>query len=158
MTLTLFKRTVCALLILSLAFIFLFMQRTGRSTVAASSAVTLPQATPAPSPTPPTNPNYNCGDQDSPEPISFTWTRRMPNNGWLGTVTYGNFVNKPIQVFDAKVDPKYNNGRGLTDWAFQAQDGSFLCRMKVTPNVLRRNVWFESCKNNNWPQLFCSIR
>jgi hypothetical protein len=155
MTLT-FNRTAYALLILSFAFIFLFMQRTDRSMVAASSAVMLPQA--APSPTPPTNPNYNCGDQDSPDPISFTWTRRMPNNGWLGTVTYGNFVNKPIQVFDAKVDPKYNNGRGLTDWAFQAQDGSFLCRMKVTPNVLRRNVWFESCKNNNWPQLFCSIR
>ena len=152
MTLTLFKRTAYALLTLSLAFVFLFMQRTGHSM--ASSTVMLPQATP----TPPTNPNYNCGDPDSPDPISFAWTRRMPNNGWLGTVTYGSFVNKPIQVFDAKVDPKYNNGRGLTDWAFQAQDGSFLCRMKITPNGLRRFVWFESCKNNNWPQLFCSIR
>jgi hypothetical protein len=154
MTLTLFKRTTFALLTLSLAFIFLSMHRTGRSVEAIPSSVMLPQATP----TPPTNPKYNCGDSANPDFISFAWTSRMPNNGWLGTVTYGKFVNKPIQVFDAKVDPKYDNDRGLTDWAFQAQDGSFLCRMKVTPNVLRRSVSFESCRNNIWPTLSCSTK
>jgi hypothetical protein len=75
----------------------------------------------------------------------------MPQNGWLGTVSYGSINAKPIQVFDAK------SVAGGTSWAFQAQDGSFQCRMFVSSNPLQRNLSVGGCNNNKFPQLDCSL-
>src|SRR6185295_18066624 len=117
MTSTSLRRIAYGLMALSLAFIFLSVQRIGNGTPATRAAT--PLATPAPTPAPtPTLPRYNCGDSQNPDYLTFNWTSRKPNGGWVGDVSYGaNFVKKPIQVFDAKVDP--TNSRKI-DWAFQA--------------------------------------
>jgi hypothetical protein len=75
--------------------------------------------------TEPTLARYQCGSGCGP--LTFSWGRQMPDNGRLGTVTLGQFVNKPIQVFDAQ-PLYYNNVEIGKNWAFQAQDGSFLGR------------------------------
>ncbi|HEX8475950.1 MAG TPA: hypothetical protein VF666_18130 [Pyrinomonadaceae bacterium] len=78
--------------------------------------------------------------------MTFDWTRPMPENGYLGTVSFpGVATNKPIQVFDPKTSVKG------TDWAFQAQDGSFLCRMFVTASQSR--VTFSQNRIGNWPNI-----
>jgi hypothetical protein len=76
-------------------------------------------------------------------PMSFTWTKPMPQGGYLGTVTFGLLKNKSIQVFDPK-DVQYGKS-----WAYQAQDGSFLCRMFVTSDW--RFITFSDSKKGNWP-------
>lgn len=76
----------------------------------------------------------------------FNWGRRMPNNGRLGDVTYGSLQKKLIQVFN----PIQNADRSTT-WQFQAQDGSFLCSMKVTED--QNEVTFFDNKKGNFPQV-----
>lgn len=159
MTPTSFKRAAYGLIGLSLAFVFLSVQRTSSSTPAAMQAAA-PIATPTPDASKkPTLGRYNCDSVDHPDNITFNWTARRPHGGWVGEVTYGSFVKKPIQAFDARfVDPANPNPR-IIDWAFQAQDGSFLCRMTVDASrPLNANVSFGTCRNNNWPQLNCSLR
>lgn len=159
MTPTSFKRAAYGLIGLSLAFVFLSVQRTSSSTPAAMSPAT-PFATPTPDTNQkPTLARYNCGDAAQPDNITFNWTAKRPNGGWVGEVTYGNFVKKPIQAFDAKFIDPANPNQKMLDWAFQAQDGSFLCRMTVdSSRPLKANVSFGTCRNNNWPQLVCSLR
>lgn len=147
MTRITFRHAAYGLIGLSMLLLFLGAQLSGDRTRAAFAGSPLPQA----SPTPPTRTRYNCGDVDNPDYITFQWTRPMPNGGYLGTVSYGQITNKPVQVFDAKVD----NTTKIVDWTFQAQDGSFLCHMFVSPIVLKRNVWFGACRNNVWPQPAC---
>ena len=101
----------------------------------------------------PTLAHYQCGGGCSP--LSFKWTKPMPQNGWLGEVTFGQYVNKPIQVYDAR--PIFNNGVQVgLNWGFQAQDGSFLGRVYVTK--LKSYVRFAHFRANDpWPQVFCSV-
>jgi hypothetical protein len=102
----------------------------------------------------PTAPRYQCGSGCGT--LTFSWGRRMPENGRLGTVSLGQFVNKPIQVFDAKELRDSNNNLVLTDWGFQAQDGSFLGRMIVSARQSYiRFAHFRA--NDQWPQVTCSV-
>ena len=77
----------------------------------------------------------------------------MPEGGRLGTVTLGQFQNKPIQVYDAQ--PLLFNGvRVGTNWGFQAQDGSFVGRMYVA--LYKSFVRFAHLRpNDQWPQVAC---
>ncbi len=100
--------------------------------------------------TDPTAPRYQCGSGCGT--LTFQWGKRMPENGRLGTVTFGQYVNKPIQVFDAQ-PIKYNDVIIGTNWAFQAQDGSFVGRMYVSSD--QYNVSFVNCNNANWPLTSC---
>ena len=94
----------------------------------------------------PTLPYYVC---QSGGPTSFKWGRYMPNGGRLGEVTHGSFANKPIQVFDAK--PISGGG---TDWAFQAQDGAFLGRMRVSAR--KCYIRFTGFRPGDpWPETLC---
>jgi hypothetical protein len=83
------------------------------------------------------------------EPLTFEWTRRMPNNGYLGNVTFRQFQKKKIQVFDPKLIETYGVVLG-TSWAYQAQDGSFLCRMFVSA-FGDLYVTFSDRKKGDWP-------
>src|SRR3712207_5638811 len=75
----------------------------------------------------------------------------MPQNGRLGTVTIGQFVNKPIQVFAAT--PLAGGG---TNWRFQAQDGSFLGRLLVSR--LKGFIRFTDFRaRDNFPLVACSV-
>ena len=159
MTPTSFKRVAYGLIGLSLAFVFLSVQGSSSGKPSAMSA-TAPLASPTVPPNEkPTLPRYNCGDSQSPDYISFNWTGTKPNGGWVGEVTYGGFLKKPIQAFDAKyIGPPTDK---LVDWGFQAQDGSFICRMTVNsklPLLRNASVSFGTCRNNTWPQLACSLR
>jgi hypothetical protein len=73
----------------------------------------------------------------------------MPNNGYLGNVTFREFQKKNIQVFDPQPVTVYGVTLGFS-WAYQAQDGSFLCRMFVSAfgDVF---VTFSERKKGNWP-------
>ena len=104
--------------------------------------------------TDPTAPRYQCGSGCGT--LTFSWGRRMPDNGRLGTVSLGQFVNKPIQVFDAKeIRDSYGNLL-YTDWGFQAQDGAFIGRMLVSARQSHiRFVHFRP--NDQWPQVTCSV-
>ena len=78
----------------------------------------------------------------------------MPQGGWLGVASYGN--NKPaVQVFASKVVEQ-----NVTDWTYQAQNGSFICHMIVSNKGPLRDhyVSFERCNNNTWPQVTCYLR
>lgn len=100
----------------------------------------------------PTLDKYQCGSGCGT--ITFSWGRRMPEGGRLGTVTIGRFVNKPIQVFNAQ---PINNGLGGTDWRFQAQDGTFLGHMYVSPRKGR--IQFANFRpSDQFPLVSCSIR
>ena len=103
--------------------------------------------------TDPTAARYQCGSGCGA--ITFQWGRQMPQNGRLGTVTFAQYVNKPIQVFDAK--PILFNGVEIgKNWAFQAQDGSFLGRMYVA--LYKSYVRFAHFRpNDQWPQVACFV-
>lgn len=81
--------------------------------------------------------------------MTFQWTKPMPTNGYLGNVTFREFQKKPIQVFDPKPIEVHGVVLG-TSWAYQAQDGSFLCRMFVSAfnDVF---ITFSERKKGNWP-------
>lgn len=103
--------------------------------------------------TDPTAPRYQCGSGCGT--LTFQWGRHMPENGRLGTVTLGQYVNKPIQVFAAK--PIIIHGIELgTDWRFQAQDGSFLGHMFVSAR--KSFIRFAKFRaNDNFPQVSCAV-
>jgi hypothetical protein len=86
---------------------------------------------------------------DTFEPLTFQWTRRMPNNGYLGNVTFRQFQKKNIQVFDPRIIETFGVVLG-TSWAYQAQDGSFICRMFVS-NFGDLYITFSDRKQGNWP-------
>lgn len=103
--------------------------------------------------TDPTAPRYQCGSGCGA--ITFMWGRQMPENGRLGTVTFAQYVNKPIQVFNSQ--PIVIDGREVgRDWRFQAQDGSFLGHMYVSARKgFIRFAKFRA--NDQWPQVSCSV-
>ena len=104
-----------------------------------------------PTPTPPLPPTKvtTFYAPDTGEVLTFQWTKQMPSNGYLGTVTFRQFQKKPIQVFAA--EPVYTYGILLGwSWAYQAQDGSFLCRMFVSA-FIDSHVTFSDRKKGNWP-------
>ncbi|HYY99680.1 MAG TPA: hypothetical protein VE642_13855 [Pyrinomonadaceae bacterium] len=103
--------------------------------------------------TTPTAPLYQCGSGCGR--LTFNWTKPMPGNGYLGTATFGQFVNKPIQVYGA--EPILYNGHQVgLNWGFQAQDGSFLGRMYVsTGKCYIRFAHFRA--NDQWPQVSCHV-
>ena len=86
---------------------------------------------------------------DTFEVLTFEWTKPMPKNGYLGNVTFRQFQKKPIQVFDPKPVVSWGVELGIS-WAYQAQDGSFLCRLFVSHfgNVY---IGFSERKKGNWP-------
>jgi len=84
--------------------------------------------------------------------MTFNWTRPMPQGGYLGEVTFGSYQKKPIQVFDAKLD----NTDGSKTWQYQAQDGAFLCSMKVSSD--RNSITFFARKKGDWPLIVVSAR
>ena len=88
----------------------------------------------------------NDGTGDS---LTFEWTRRMPENGYLGNVTFRQFQKKPIQVFDPKPVVNFGVQLGIS-WAYQARDGSFLCRMFVS-NFGDVFITFSERKKGDWP-------
>jgi hypothetical protein len=95
--------------------------------------------------TEPTLARYQCTGCGA---LTFKWTKPMPQGGWLGEVTFGQYVNKPIQVFASTPI------KGGTDWTFQAQDGSFLGHMLVsTYKCYLRFVHFRA--NDKWPLASC---
>lgn len=157
MTPTLLKRAAYGLIGLSLAFVFLSVQRTSSSTPAAMRAPT-PLASPTPDASKkPTLPRYNCDSPESPDYIDFNWTSRKPNGGWVGDVTYHGSKTL-VQAYDSKFVGLPENK--LVDWAFQAQNGSFVCRMHVNsklPLIRNASIEFVTCNNNNWPLLTCSL-
>ena len=115
-----------------------------------SAAVT---TEPIPIPTPPLPPTkvltFYERAADGTFELTFQWTKQMPKKGYLGTVTFRQFQKKPIQVFDA--EPVYVHGFLLGwDWAYQAQDGSFLCRMFVS-NFGNVFITFSERKKGDWP-------
>ncbi len=99
----------------------------------------------------PTLARYQCGSGCGT--LSFSWGRQMPQGGRLGTATLGQFVNTPIQVYDA--EPIIYNGVEIgKNWAFQAQDGSFVGRMYVA--LYKSFVRFAHFRpNDQWPQVAC---
>jgi hypothetical protein len=97
-----------------------------------------PQTSPNPQPT-----KRGYVDDDEIRMI-FNWIKTMPHGGFLGEVSYGSFQKKPIQVFAAEVNPD-----GSKKWQYQAQDGSFLCSMKVTSD--QNSITFLDPKKGNWP-------
>ena len=88
----------------------------------------------------------NDGTNDS---LTLEWTRRMPENGYLGNVTFRQFQKKPIQVFDPKIVVTFGVKLGIS-WAFQARDGSFICRMFVS-NFNDVFITFSDRKKGDWP-------
>lgn len=83
----------------------------------------------------------------------FNWVRQMPNNGYLGEVTYGSYQKKPIQVFDPHPATTADVEK---IWQYQAQDGSFLCSMKVTAG--QTSITFFDRKKGNWPGITVDAR
>ena len=102
--------------------------------------------------TEPTAARYQC---EGCGPLTFQWGRQMPEGGRLGLASFGEFVNKPVQIFDVKIIYNGLKQEIARDWAFQAQDGSFLGRMYVSsPN----HVFIQFAKfrpGDKWPQTFC---
>jgi hypothetical protein len=97
----------------------------------------------------PTRTQYQCGSGCGT--ITFSWGKRMPEGGRLGTVTIGKFVNKPIQVF--KPTPIAGGG---TDWRFQAQDGAFLGHLLVSQ--LKSFIKFVDFRpGDEFPLVFCAV-
>lgn len=86
---------------------------------------------------------------DTFELLTFQWTRRMPNNGYLGNVTFRQYQKKNIQVFDPQPVVSYGIVLGF-NWAYQAQDGSFLCRLFVS-NFGNVYIAFSERKKGDWP-------
>jgi hypothetical protein len=86
---------------------------------------------------------------DTSEPLTFQWTKQMPNKGHLGTVTFRQFQKKPIQVFEPKGVETFGVCLGIS-WAFQAQDGSFLCRLFVS-NFGDVFITFSEPKKGDFP-------
>ena len=116
------------------------------STAATTQAI----PTPIP-PTPPTKVTtfYEHVADGTFEPLTFQWTKQMPDKGYLGIVTFRQFQKKPIQVFDREEVRSHGILLGFS-WAYQAQDGSFLCRMFVS--AFRDSyVTFSERKKGNWP-------
>lgn len=89
--------------------------------------------------------NYYCPNEGAF--LAFDWTKQMPYNGWLG-LTYG-FTNKDVQAYDAR---QLNGSGGGLNWGFQAQDGSFVCRMYVMDN--QNTLSFVNCRGS-WPVTNC---
>ncbi|HXD33444.1 MAG TPA: hypothetical protein VN643_20140 [Pyrinomonadaceae bacterium] len=77
--------------------------------------------------------------------MTLNWIRRMPHDGYLGEVSYGSISRKPIQVFDAQT----NQTDQSKTWQFQAQDGSFLLKMKVAGD--QNTVTFLELKKGTFP-------
>lgn len=77
--------------------------------------------------------------------LAFEWTRQMPYGGWLGRTD--GFTHKDVQAYDMKM---MNNG--WLNWGIQAQDGSFVCRMHVSPN--QDTLSFVNCRGY-WPVTTC---
>lgn len=81
--------------------------------------------------------------------LSFNWTKQMPYGGWLGQT--GDYEVKDVQAYDARA----LSGGGL-NWGFQAQDGSFVCRMYVSAD--QYNVSFVNCNPYaKWPLTSCFV-
>ena len=79
--------------------------------------------------------------------VSFDWTTPMPYGGWLGQTGY--YKYKDVQAYDARP----LSGGGL-NWGFQAQDGSFVCRMYVSAD--QNNITFVNCRPfTNWSLTSC---
>jgi hypothetical protein len=88
---------------------------------------------------------------DNSEVLTFQWTKQMPNKGYLGIVTFRQFQKKPIQVFDPKGVESFGACLGIS-WAFQAQDGSFLCRLFVS-NFGDVFITFSDPKKGDFPPI-----
>ena len=86
---------------------------------------------------------------DTKELLTFEWTNTMPEKGYLGNVTFRQYKKKPIQVFRPEEISSYGVPLG-TSWQYQAQDGSFLCRMFVSAH-LDSFITFSERKKGDWP-------
>jgi hypothetical protein len=79
--------------------------------------------------------------------VSFDWGTPMPYGGWLGSTGY--YKTKAVQAYDAQL-----LSSGWLNWGFQAQDGSFVCRMYVSPD--QNNINFVNCRPfTNWSLTSC---
>jgi hypothetical protein len=79
--------------------------------------------------------------------VSFNWTTPMPYGGWLGQTA--DYKAKDVQAYDAQP----LSGGGL-NWGFQAQDGSFVCRMYVSSD--QNHITFVNCRPfANWSLTSC---
>jgi hypothetical protein len=79
--------------------------------------------------------------------VSFDWTTPMPYDGWLGQTA--DYKSTAIQAYDARL-----LGDGGLNWGFQAQDGSFVCRMYVSSD--KNNITFVNCRPfANWSLTSC---
>ena len=80
--------------------------------------------------------------------VSFSWSPPMPYDGWLGQT--GGYKSVAVQAYDAQT----MNGGSVLNWGFQAQDGSFVCRMYVTSD--KNNIQFVNCRPfTNWSLTSC---
>lgn len=124
-------RTLCAVLCAGLLLGAPFL---GGGTSSARAAYPTPQNRP-----------YYCPNEGAF--LAFDWTKQMPYGGWLGETD--GFTHKAVQAYDARP----LSGGGL-NWGFQAQDGSFVCRMYVSAN--QDTVSFVNCRPyGNWPVTSC---
>jgi hypothetical protein len=79
--------------------------------------------------------------------VSFNWGPSMPYGGWLGQTA--DYKAKDIQAYDAQP-----LGGGGLNWGFQAQDGSFVCRMYVSSD--QNHINFVNCRPfTNWALTSC---
>lgn len=103
--------------------------------------------------TEPTLTYYQCGSGCSA--LSFQWTKPMPYNGYLGLVTFAQYKDKPIQVYDPKPILDSCGHEVGKNWGFQAQDGQFVGRMYVSK--LKSYIRFAHFRPGDpWPQVSCS--
>lgn len=91
-----------------------------------------------------TQPTHTLYHDSTGAIMAFKWTQEFPRKGaHLGEVSYKQYCDKPIQIYDARSTPEG------TDWGYQAQDGEFVCRMFVTAD--RSKIIFSRSTKGNWP-------
>ncbi|HEX8336169.1 MAG TPA: hypothetical protein VF621_05525 [Pyrinomonadaceae bacterium] len=92
----------------------------------------------------PQNQSYYCPYEGAF--LAFEWTKQMPYGGWLGRTD--GFTHDDVQAYNA-----LPQGGGL-NWGFQAQDGSYVCRMYVSSDKSRLD--FVNCRPYGaWPVTTC---
>jgi hypothetical protein len=154
MTTLSFKRTMSLLIGLCLVLSLICISAAGQGSIyrkrhkrarmaAAAGMVTNPPTLETP---------YFCsytihGSETRYSTVIMTYSRNMPQNGFLGhihTVLFpnGQVLDKDMQVYNARPA----QGDGSIPWSFQNQDGSVVCK-EMLVSADKRKVTFSQCSN-----------
>jgi len=91
--------------------------------------------------------NYTIhGSETHYSTVIMTYSRNMPDNGFLGhihtvLIPGGQVLDKDMQVYNAR--PQTDGG---IPWSFQHQDGSVVCKEMLVSSD-KRKVTFSQCSN-----------